>query len=80
MATLAKTRAKYIESIRNREEFKSSTGNLWAQWEGDGKQYVIYSYSTPIGGYEFGAWWVNETKYSVTTTHHQHIVRMAIDS
>lgn len=43
--------------------------------------YVIYSYSTPIAAYVEGrGWWLENTKYSATTTTHQGLVVNGIRS
>ncbi len=43
--------------------------------------YVVYSYDTPIAWYDpfHRQWYYVDAKYSVTTSRHQSIVRMAID-
>lgn len=42
--------------------------------------FVIYSYGTPIGWVEKGKGYVPAVSYSVTTSHHQTIARMALDA
>ena len=37
--------------------------------------YVVFSYVTPIAWYCAGEWTIPETKYSVTTSKHQTIVK-----
>lgn len=52
-----------------------------------GQAYVVFSYDTPIawnydvdGVTEEFTWVVPDVKYSVTTTNHQNVVRVAIDN
>jgi hypothetical protein len=40
--------------------------------------YIIRSYSTPIAWYANGCWTMPATKYSVSTSKHQTIVRRAV--
>ena len=40
--------------------------------------YVVYSYSTAIAEYHDGVWYVNDTKYSVTTARHQDYVNRGL--
>lgn len=42
--------------------------------------YRVYSYSTLIATYTYdtGAWWLNETKYSPTTSKQQSLIRRVI--
>lgn len=49
--------------------------------DGDGV-YIVYSYATPIAWYDSveGVWYYVDHRYSVTTTNHQRITRMAIDT
>lgn len=35
------------------------------------KNFVIYSYDTPIAVYNHKGWWKNEDKYTRTTSRHQ---------
>lgn len=41
--------------------------------------YEIFSYSTLIATFNFEtcAWWINENKYSVTTSKQQNLIRVA---
>jgi hypothetical protein len=41
--------------------------------------YVIYSFATPIGWVEDGAGYVPDVRYTITTTHHQNVARVALD-
>jgi hypothetical protein len=53
-----------------RESFNASDGSL---------AYVIYSYATPIAWKRSdGAWFMPDDSYSVTTSRHQGIVRVAL--
>jgi hypothetical protein len=61
--------------IERREDFKASSLMGYLRYDGS---YVVYSYSTCIAEYRDGVWYVNDTHYSVTTSKHQHIVRMAM--
>lgn len=59
-----------VIAFSHREEAKSSTGSLWST--GD----CLYSYSTCIAEYDKdGRLYVNLTKYSTTTSHHQTLVK-----
>lgn len=44
--------------------------------------YVVYSYGTPIAWHDSATdrWTVPDVNYSLTTTGHQHTVRMAVDT
>lgn len=44
--------------------------------------YVIYSYRTPIAWYSSNdrTWTIPDVKYSVTTTNHQNVVKVAIEN
>jgi hypothetical protein len=39
--------------------------------------YVVTSYVTPIAWYSGGSWEIPDTKYSVTTSKHQTIVKVS---
>ena len=59
-----------VEAFKRKEKAESSTGSLWST--GD----CLYSYSTCIAEYsEEGKLYVNLTKYSTTTPHHQTLVK-----
>lgn len=38
---------------------------------GSCKNFVVYSYDTPIAVYNHKGWWKNEDKYTPTTSRHQ---------
>ena len=58
-----------VISFSRREKAKSSTGSLWST--GD----CLYSYHTCIAEYSAdGKLYINLTKYSTTTSHHQTLV------
>ena len=58
-----------VIAFKNRQKAKSSTGSL----ESFGDR--LFSYSTCIAEYDKdGRLWVNLTKYSTTTSHHQTLV------
>ena len=58
-----------VIAFLHRERAKSSTGSLWST--GD----CLYSYSTCIAEYtKDGKLYVNLTKYSTTTSHHQTLI------
>ena len=60
--------------IANRYEFRVGSGRSFSgRWEGN--KYVVYSYYTPIYEWEDGVHWVNQTRYSVTTSRQQGFVR-----
>lgn len=40
--------------------------------------YIVWSYATPIAWHGAAGWTVPDTKYTVTTSKHQGIVRRAI--
>jgi hypothetical protein len=71
----------------------SMSGKLHSDWHGvslgslspddrpsdvSGPVYVVYSYRTPIAWYAAGKWTVPATRYSMTTSNHQGIARVAI--
>lgn len=59
-----------IKAFRNREHANSYTGSLWST--GD----CLYSYSTCIAEYNKNDnLYVNLTKYSVTTSRHQTLMK-----
>lgn len=59
-----------VIAFKRREKAESSTGNLWST--GD----CLYSYSTCIAEYsKEEKLYVNLTKYSTTTSHHQTLVK-----
>ena len=62
------------ELLAIRAPFNHS-GTLTAYREGD--EYRVLSYSTLIATYNLmdGTWWINPTKYSVTTSKQQGIIR-----
>jgi hypothetical protein len=67
---------KTIESkLRNREPFNGNS--LRAYWAGS--DYRVISYSTMIAAYlaDESKTYINDTKYSVTTSRHQNLVRKA---
>jgi hypothetical protein len=66
-----------IESyIVRKEEFATRTRNFRAYWYGE--TYKVFSYSTTIAEFYDGIWYVNDTRYSTTTTKHQAVVRRAL--
>ncbi len=45
----------------------------------NGQVFVVWSYDTPIGWvWADGVWHVPDVKYSVTTTNHQNVLRVAV--
>jgi hypothetical protein len=65
------------ELIPMLKPFKHSD-SMSAKFEGD--NYVVYSYSTIIAEFDTatGKWTFNETKYSVTTSRQQNLVKRAV--
>jgi len=61
--------------LANRESFEGNS--LRAYWAGS--DYRVMSYSTMIAAYmaDTETKWLNETKYSVTTSRHQNLIRKA---
>lgn len=58
-----------VKAFHRREEAKNSTGSLWTT--GD----CLYSYFTCIAEFNNeGELYINLTKYSTTTSHHQALV------
>ncbi len=43
-----------------------------------GQVFVVWSYDTPIGWRDHMGWRVPDVKYSVTTTNHQNVLRVAV--
>ena len=45
--------------------------------------YVVYSYQTPIGWCNYNAinanWFIRSVRYSNSTTHHQHVLEVAVN-
>ena len=59
-----------VKAFARREIAKNSTGSLWSNGN------CLYSYSTCIAEYtKDGKLYVNLTKYSTTTSHHQTLVK-----
>lgn len=68
---------KQVEQLlKERKPFKH-TDSMHAEIDGD--TYKIYSYRTLIASYNFETekWWIDDTRYSVTTSKQQNIVRRA---
>lgn len=66
------------EYIARQIPFTSFTGSLWA--EQDGNAYRIHSYSTLMAEIVSGEiTYLNEQRYSVTTSKHQSIIRRGLD-
>lgn len=42
------------------------------------KNFAVYSYDTPIAVYNHKGWWINEDKYTVTTSRHMSAIRAGI--
>lgn len=64
-----------IKAFSNREKARSSTGSL----ESIGDR--LYSYATCIAEYDkYGRLYINLTKYSCTTSHHQSILNRLLYS
>lgn len=59
-----------VKAFARREIAKNSTGSLWSNGN------CLYSYSTCIAEYNVnGRLYINLTKYSVTTSRHQYLVK-----
>ena len=67
-----------VEAIRNKEKFKA--GALSGGWSDSASQYVVKSYDVILATFLWisGKWYVDNQRYSVTTSRHQSIVRQAI--
>jgi hypothetical protein len=67
-----------VEAIRNKEEFKA--GALVGGCPSAASQYVVKSYDVILATFLWvsGKWYVDNQRYSVTTSRHQSIVRQAI--
>jgi hypothetical protein len=62
--------------IANRQDFRASS---FCGYNVSGTDdYLVYSYSTVIAEYHDGVWYVNDTRYSVTTGSQQSQVREAL--
>lgn len=47
---------------------------------GSTKNFVVYSYETPIACYSVNkGWWVNPDKYTVTTSRHMSAIKRGIN-
>ena len=65
---------KNVEVIRNfLQKKKARTLNLHT--ETDGTKFILVNYETPIAYIEGNDLWINECKYSVTTSKIQHTLR-----
>ena len=66
------------ELLEDRLPFKHGR-SMSADYDNQGV-YRVYSYATLIATYDFVSrnWWLNETKYSVTTSKQQNILRRVI--
>ena len=69
-------RKQAMEYIKERLPFVSHTGNFRGTWIGT--HYMVYSYSVCIANFTDGAWRIDTTRWSATTSRHQGIVRRAI--
>ena len=65
-----------VEAIRNREEFQAGSLSGYHVYQPD--EYVISSYATVIAVVKDSGTWIDDQRYSVTTSRHQSIVRRAI--
>lgn len=58
------------------------TGILPSEWveviRKDRPYYVVYSYSTPIAWFNGTHWTIPDTRYSLTTSRHQTVARVAV--
>lgn len=71
------TRATYKTMpalIAAKESFTHGSAHAYTNFDGE---YVIVSYSTEIATYKDGVAWLNERKYSMTTSRLQNIIRKA---
>lgn len=68
------------EKVANLSEFRTKNHTVFAHNNGD--KYVVYSYGYhwPIAVYDQAArmWYVNDDKYSVTTSRHASLVRLGV--
>lgn len=46
---------------------------------GSTKNFVVYSYDTPIAVYNHKGWWKSNAKHSVTTSRHMSAIGMGIN-
>lgn len=70
------TRNAYL-AIRACRPFKA--GALRGYFDPAAGTYVVKSYAATIAEHRYGeGWTVNDEKYSVTTSRHQHQVRLAL--
>ena len=71
------TRATYATMpalIATKTPFIHGSAHAFTNFSGE---YVVYSYSTEIATAKDGILWLNERKYSVTTSRLQNIIRKA---
>jgi hypothetical protein len=86
-------RGEWESVLTNRKPFHSASAMSGGDRDGFGRlpyderdrycdddpEYVVFSYATPIAWYgPKNGWTIPDVKYSVTTTRHQSIVRMAV--
>ena len=71
-------RNEVIAAIARLDDFKSHTGSMRGEWQGD--IYVVYSYNQWIGESNGRRWNLNSKKYSVTTSRHQSFLSRAVAS
>lgn len=68
---------KAHELIKTRTNFDA--GNLWARTDSYSGDYVIKSYNAEIGRItKDGIVWLSTSRWSMTTSHHQAIVRRGL--
>jgi len=73
----------YKEAIIKLQKYEEFKGNTLSAWRNSQGEYRIYSYSTPIAivdTYTNTYTYLNNHKYSVTTSKHQGLVCRAIGS
>lgn len=92
MALAAASREKIARAIAARETFRVAnvsgstaaytTGRLEEPWlsayRDDDPVYTVFSYATPVSWFGRRGWIVPDVRYSVTTTHHQRVITLAI--
>lgn len=62
--------------VESKQRFDAS--NIFARWEREARQYVVYSYGYhfPMFAFIGGKWYRNSDKYSRSTTRHQSQARL----
>jgi hypothetical protein len=71
--------ARWLDRMEYGHMVPALGASLAAEIAVEGRAFVIFSYRTPIAWMiRNEGWVVPDTRYSVTTTHHQNVTRTAV--